>query len=90
MTVKFPLSVSAPILRLDDSFTFFPKKLFSLTEKPTVPPFEPNPAPRLISPVGFSSTLMLIIFVAGPDPSIVSDLTVLKIFKDLKLFKLFA
>jgi len=82
--------VSLLSLRLDDNLTPFPKKLFSLTEKPMVPPSVPIPAPRLISPVGFSSTLILIIFVAGFDPSTVSDLTVLKIFKDFKLFKLFA
>ena len=87
--MKFPLSVSGLTLRLVDNFTPFPKKLFSLTEKPTVPPSVPNPAPRLISPVGFSSTSILIIFVAGLKPSTISDLTVLKIFKDFKSYKFF-
>ena len=77
-------------MRDEESLTPLPKKLFSLTAKPIVPPSEPTPAPRLISPVGFSSTLISIILVEGLDPSFNSVLTDLKIFKDLILFKLLA
>ena len=89
-TEKLPLIVSSLILKLVDNLTPLPKKLFSETEKPTVPPSDPIPAPKLISPVGFSTTSMLIIFEDGLDPSIVSELTVLKIFKAFILFKPFA
>ena len=82
--------MSSLIPKLVDNLTPFPKKLFSETEKPTVPPSDPTPAPKLISPVGFSTTSMLIIFEDGLDPSIVSELTVLKIFKAFILFKPFA
>ena len=59
---------------------------------PTLPPLVPTPAPALISPVGFSSTLISIIFKLFEDPSLISDLTEEKIFLDLilasDLFKL--
>ena len=67
-------------------FTPLPKKLFSLTEKPIVAPEVPVPAPREISPVAFSSTVILIIFEFGFDPSITSDWVLLKKFKYLILF----
>ena len=38
-----------------------PKKLFSLTEKATVAPAVPVPAPSAISPVAFSSTVIFMI-----------------------------
>ena len=49
------------------------------------PPFVPTPAPALISPVGISSTFILIIFKLFCSPSVTSDSTVLKIFRDLIL-----
>jgi len=64
---------------------FLPKKLFSETEKPMVPPSEPYPAPNVISPVGFSSTVISIIFVELSFPSFISVFTVLKIPRLLKL-----
>ena len=72
-----------------ESLTPFPKKLFSLRKTKCDPPV-PTPAPAIISPVGFSSTLILIILVVGVDPSITSAFTDLKIFNDLILFKLLA
>ena len=66
-----------------------PRKLFSLTAKPSVPPLVPIPAPALISPVGFSSTLILTIFKPVDDPSIIADSTSLKKFSAFKLFMVF-
>ena len=57
-----PRTVSPLTFKVDSTFNPLPKKLFSLTENPTVPPVVPTPAPSEISPVGFSSTLIFIIF----------------------------
>ena len=40
----------------------FPNQLFSFILNANEPPLVPTPAPALISPVGFSSTLISIIF----------------------------
>ena len=45
-----------------ENSTPLPRKLFSVTPNLTAPPLVPTPAPALISPVGFSSTLIFIIF----------------------------
>ena len=50
-----------------------------------VPPFVPTPAPALISPVGFSSISISIIFKLSELPSETFDLTELKMFLDLIL-----
>ena len=52
-------------------------------------PEVPNPAPAEISPVAFSSTVILIILSFKSSPSIISVLIVLKKFKFLKLFSVF-
>ena len=89
-TEKLPLIVSSVSLKSNPNLTPFPKKLFSETAKPTVPPSDPTPAPKEISPVGFSSTSIFTILVPPSPPSIISDLTVLNIFNDFKLFVDFA
>jgi len=60
-----------------------PKKLFSLTEKPTVFPEVPTPASAEISPVGFSSTEILIILELRLGLSSISTSTVLKKLRDI-------
>ena len=52
-----------------------PRKLFSETAKPSVPPEVPNPAPSDISPVAFSSTSISINFELLSDPSVIFDTT---------------
>ena len=59
-----------------------PSQLFSFISKANVPPLVPIPAPALISPVGFSSTLISIIRKSLLEPFKTFDLTVLKIFLD--------
>ena len=49
-------------------------------------PEVPTPAPADTSPVGFSSTEILITLVSGLLPFIISDFTFLKKFKFFKLF----
>ena len=63
-----------------------PRKLFSDTPKAKVPPPVPTPAPAIISPVGFSSTVILIIFLFSLSISKISDSTLLKKLSPLKLF----
>ena len=60
-----------------------PKKLFSLTPNAAVVPDVPTPAPNEISPVGFSSTLISIIFKLLVEPALTVGSTILKIFFDL-------
>ena len=57
-----------------------PSQLFSLILIANVPPFVPTPAPALISPVGFSSISILIIFRFLSLPLTTSYFTFLKIF----------
>ena len=64
----------------------FPKKLFSLIPPPTVPPEVPKPAPKEISPVGFSSTLRFTTLSPSLDPGTISISTFEKIFFALILF----
>ena len=45
----------------DENCIPLPRKLFSFIANPIVPPLVPTPAPALISPVGVSSILILII-----------------------------
>ena len=90
VTEKFPLIVSSDTLSDVPNLTPFPKKLFSVTPKPNEPPSLPTPAPRVISPVGFSVTSRFITLVLIFSPSVIFDFTSLKIFRDLKLFKDFA
>tara|TARA_A100001015_G_C14317842_1_gene454425 strand:+ start:295 stop:465 length:171 start_codon:yes stop_codon:yes gene_type:complete len=52
-----------------DSSTPFPNQLFSVILKAKVPPLVPIPAPALISPVGFSSTLISIILKSFEEPT---------------------
>ena len=66
-------------------FIPFPRKFFSVIPPPIVDPPVPTPAPKEISPVGFSSTETLTIFKFASDPSIISDFTFLKIPNDFML-----
>ena len=66
-------------------FKPFPSQLFSETTKEKLPPLVPTPAPALISPVGFSSTEISIIFWSGLDPSIILVFTSPNKFLDLIL-----
>ena len=52
-----------------------PNQLFSFTSKAKEPPCVPIPAPALISPVAFSSTIISIIFNSLSDPVETSFLT---------------
>ena len=60
------------------NLTPLPKKLFSLIPPPIVAPVVPAPAPREISPVGFSTTCNSITFKLGDEPSLISVVTFLK------------
>ena len=60
--------------------------MFSFTPKAIVVPDVPTPAPAVISPVAFSSTVMFITFESNVFPSIISEFTSLKKFKFLRLF----
>ena len=62
-----------------------PKKLFSLIPNPTEPPSVPMPAWAEISPVGFSSIVILISLVLFWASSIICFSTFLKKFKLLML-----
>ena len=65
-------------------------KFFSETENPTVPPSFPTPADAKISPVGFSSTVILISFCCEFSPDTTSSLTSANILKAFKLLIDFA
>ena len=73
-----PLRDSASRVMFVPKATPLPRKLFSFIPNITEPPLVPIPAPALISPVGFSSTVILIIFCPFKDPSKISASTVLK------------
>ena len=59
--------------------------MFSLTPNETVVPAVPVPAPAKISPVGFSSIEIFIVFVSSFLLSITSPFTSLKKLSDLML-----
>ena len=59
-----------------------PSQLFSLILKAKEPPSVPIPAPALISPVGFSSTSIFMIFKFSADPSFTEVSTLRKMFLD--------
>ena len=59
--------------------------MFSETVNSKLPPLVPTPAPAAISPVGFSSTLISIIFKLFAEPFDTFDFTDLKMFLDFKL-----
>ena len=84
------MTVSSVKFRELVSLIPFPKKLFSDIANPIVPPSDPAPAPTEISPVGFSSTVMSIIFVDNSEPSLISAVTDLNKLIALKLLILFA
>jgi len=63
-----------------------PKKLFSFIPPPIVPPDVPTPAPKEISPVGFSSTVRFTTLSPSLDPGTISVSTLEKIFFALILF----
>ena len=69
--------------KLEFKATPLPKKFFSVIEPPKDAPSVPTPAPRVNSPVGFSSIEILIIRVLGEFPSITSVSTFLNIPSDL-------
>ena len=56
-----------------------PSQLFSFTPNATVLPSDPTPAPAVISPVGFSSTVMSIILRSFSDPGFTLEFTSEKI-----------
>ena len=64
----------------------FPKKLFSFIPPPIVPPDVPIPAPKEISPVGFSSTVRFTTLRPSLEPGIMLVSTFEKIFFALILF----
>ena len=72
-------------LKLEFKAIPLPRKLFSITPNANVLPSDPTPAPAEISPVGFSSRLILIIFWFFKVPLTTSSLTLLKKFSDLIL-----
>ena len=61
----------------------FPKKFLSFIPPPVATPLVPKPADKEISPVGCSSTVISKILRLTFEPSLISDLTVLKILRDL-------
>ena len=69
MTSTAPFNVSESIFTKVESLIPSPSQLFSLMLKENEPPLVPTPAPALISPVGFSSTLISIIFKSFDEPS---------------------
>ena len=69
------LMTSALTSALAASVTPFPNQLFSLILKAKDPPSVPTPAPALISPVGISSTTILIFLEFGVDPSVILSFT---------------
>ena len=85
-TEKIPLIESSLKVRFDINLIPLPKKLFSLIPAPIELPEVPTPAEAVISPVGFSSTVISIIFNSSLDPVFTSLLTLLKKFKFLILF----
>ena len=83
MTANLPLNESLDTSKFVSRLMPFPKKLFSLTPKPNVPPEVPTPAVAYISPVGFSSTEILIVLVLLFSLNAILDSTFLK---KLRLF----
>ena len=63
MTANLPSKESLDNSKLVSRLIPLPKKLFSFTPKPNDPPEVPTPAVAYISPVGFSSKEILIVFV---------------------------
>ena len=74
------------IVALVSNLIPFPKKLFSLIPPPKLPPDVPIPAPKEISPVGCSSTVISIIFKLGVDPSEILGSILAKRLRDFILF----
>ena len=70
---------------MKSSFFPSPNQLFSEIVNSKLPPLVPTPAPAAISPVGFSSILISIIFKLFAEPLDTSDFTDLKMFLDFKL-----
>ena len=60
-----------------------PRKFFSVRPPPITDPDVPKPAPKEISPVGFSSTAIFTILVLSLVPFTTFDSTFLKIPNDL-------
>ena len=81
-----PLTEVSLKVRLESSEIPLPKKLFSFKPPPILEPEVPVPAPKEISPVGFSSTTISIIFWSGEEPSFIFLLTVLNYLFAFKLF----
>ena len=81
VTANFPLKESLDTSKFVSRFIPLPKKLFSFTPKPNDPPEVPTPAVAYISPVGFSSKEILIVFVLLFSFNLISDSTFLKKFK---------
>jgi len=54
--------------------------LFSFIPPPMVPPEVPTPAPKEISPVGFSSTVRVTTFRPSLEPGLIFVSTLVKIF----------
>ena len=74
--------------KLLSSLIPFPRKLFSCIPKEVEAPEVPIPAPALICPVGFSSTVISIILSELSSVSRIFDSTFLNIFVDLMLLNL--
>ena len=83
MYEKVPSSVSSST-SISTTFLPSPNQLFSLILNANDPPLVPKPAPALISPVGFSSSIF-ITFKLSLLPSFISYLTSENIFLDLIL-----
>ena len=79
------MKVVAATLKLVVTLIPFPSQLFSTILNSNDPPWVPTPAPALISPVGFSSTSISIIFWSNSDPSVIFVLTSPNIFLALSL-----
>ena len=69
------MSESLLASKKDESLIPFPNQLFSVTLNAKDPPEVPIPAPALISPVGFSSTVMSIILRSLDEPVIILGFT---------------
>ena len=83
--MKFPTKLSSSACISKPRDLPVPRQLFSLTLNAIVPPDVPTPAPALISPVGFSSTIISITFKSFEEPLLILDSTDLKIFLDFML-----
>ena len=77
--------LSSDISKLVAKAIPFPRKFFSLIPPPKVEPEVPTPAAKETSPVGFSSTVILISFTFSFEPSVISASTFLNIPNDLML-----